>query len=56
MADMSKNRVMVSGYLPTFEEVRVNNSENMTLSICGHNGKDNYVKNLKYGNSMWEVE
>ena len=30
--------------------------ENMTLSICGHNGSHNYLKFLRYGLGQWEVE
>jgi hypothetical protein len=56
LADFSKGKVLGTGYMPLFEDIKVDGRENMTLSICGNNGSCNFVKSLKYGNGGWEVE
>lgn len=39
---------MATGFLPAFEDAKVNTRDNMTLSVCGNNNGLNYVKSLKY--------
>ena len=53
LADFNKGKVMASGYLPNVEDFKVDNRDNATLSVCGHNGNNNYVKILRYGHGQW---
>lgn len=47
---------MATGYLPNVEDFKVDNRDNATLSVCGHNGNTNYTKILRYGHGQWEIE
>jgi uncharacterized protein YjaG (DUF416 family) len=55
LADLGKAKLLATGYLPSFQDIRVNVFENMTLSVCGHNGSSNYLKSLQYISGKWEI-
>jgi hypothetical protein len=46
-------KMMAMGFLPSFEDIKVDGRENMTVSVCGHNGTHSYIKWLKYGLGQW---
>lgn len=47
--------MVAQGYVPHFEDIKVDSRENMTLSLCGFNGSYNYIKYLRYGLGQWEI-
>jgi hypothetical protein len=53
---MSKLKILAYGYMPYFEDMRLDSRENLTLSICCNNGSMNYVKSLRYASGQWEME
>lgn len=53
LCDFSKNKIIALGFMPFFEDIKVDTNENMTLSICGFNGVHNYRKSLRYGMNQW---
>jgi hypothetical protein len=48
-------KLMAMGYLPAFEDIKVDSRDNMTLSVCGYSNSHNYVKCLRYGLGQWEI-
>lgn len=46
---------MAVGYLPNFEDIKVEIRDNLVLSVCGHNGSQNYLKLLQYSSGQWEI-
>jgi hypothetical protein len=56
IADMGKGRVLATGFMGVVEDVKVDSRDNMTLSVCGHNGTHNFVRCLRYGIGQWEIE
>lgn len=46
---------MAIGFLPTFEDIKLDVRENMSLSLCGYSSGFNYVKSLRYGLGQWEI-
>lgn len=55
LVDFGKGKVLAIGFLPSFEDVKVDIRENMTLSVCGNNGTYNYIKCLQYSAGKWEI-
>ena len=38
-----------------YESIIVDIKDNLSISVCGHNGTYNYLKNLKYNIGQWET-
>lgn len=55
LADFNKLRLLAVGYLPLFEDFKVDGRENMRLSVCGYNGSQNYLKMVQYVSGQWEI-
>lgn len=55
LADFNKLKLLAVGYLPLFEDLKVDGRENMRLSAFGHNGSHNYIKMLQYVSGQWEI-
>lgn len=55
LLDMVKMKAMAMGFLPTFEDIKIDGRENMSLSLCGYSNSFNYVKSLRYGLGQWEI-
>jgi 23S rRNA pseudoU1915 N3-methylase RlmH len=55
LIDFSKGRILASGFMSIFQDIKVDGRENMTLSICGNNGTHNYMKVLQYTMGQWEI-
>ena len=55
LTDFGKGRILAMGYLPLFDDIKVDARENMTLSVCGNNGAYNYIKCLQYAGGKWEI-
>ena len=56
LVDFNKGKLLAVGYLPPFEDIKVDGRENMALSVCGNNGTFNYLKFLQYSSGKWEIE
>lgn len=55
LLDIVKMKIMAIGFLPTFEDIKIDGRENMSLSLCGYSSSFNYVKSLRYGLGQWEI-
>ena len=55
LIDFGKTKILAIGFLPSFEDIKVDVRENMTLSVCGNNGSYNYIKCLQYAVGKWEI-
>lgn len=55
LTDFGKGKILAMGYLPLFDDMKVDARENMTLSVCGNNGTYNYIKCLQYAGGKWEI-
>ena len=55
LVDFGKTKILAMGYLPNFDDIKVDGRENMTLSLCGSSSGYNYMKYLQYGGGKWEI-
>jgi hypothetical protein len=56
VADFTKGKLLAVGYLSSYEDIRVDFRENITLSVCCNNGSHNYLKSLRYASGQWEIK
>jgi len=55
MADFGKNKISAIGYMNSYEDIKVDQRDNLSLSVCTHNGANNIVKSLRYALGQWEI-
>ena len=53
MADFGKNKISAIGYMNSYEDIRIDHRDNLTLSVCTHSGASNIVKILRFISGQW---
>jgi hypothetical protein len=55
LGDINKGKLLATGFMASYEDIKVSAMENLTLSVCYNNGSTNYLRHLKYALGQWEV-
>lgn len=55
MADINKGKLLASGFMASYEDLKVDVRDNLSLSVCCNNGNNNLVRHLRYSSGQWEV-
>ena len=53
LADISKNKIFAIGYMNSYEDLKLDFRENLTISVLCNNGTNNILKFLRYVTGQW---